>query len=233
MLAAGLASVARADFAKDLARIHTEAVGGRTRVNELKSLKATGVTRLEHGELKFMLWAARPNQIRTEITSGARTTVQVWDGKAEPWRADSQTRKITLLRGEQAEEFKTEAEFDDPLLAGADRKVSLDYAGEVELEGRELLKVLVTQNFTELSFVYLDPASYLIVRRDVVRRRRGGEVVVRTDYSDFRAVGGVMMPHRLVVSRNGKRMHETVIDRIEPNPALSDSIFKLPVSDGK
>jgi outer membrane lipoprotein-sorting protein len=230
MMIAGVTSVARADFAQDLARIHVEAVGGRTGIQALKAFKATGVTRNERGELRFMLWAARPHQIRTEVTSGARTIVQVWDGKGQPWRADSQARRITFMTGEQAEEFKTEAEFDDPLIPGADRKVSLDYAGEVELDGREFLKVLVTLNLTETSFVYLDPATYLIVRSDVVRHRQGGEVVRRTDYSDFKSVSGVMLPHRLIVSQNGKRLYETVIDQMEPNPKLPDDIFKLPPS---
>jgi outer membrane lipoprotein-sorting protein len=222
--------VARADFAKDLARIHTESVGGRARVDALKGLKVTGTTRSERGDLQFRMWAGRPNQIRTEVTSGSRTIVQVWNGKAEPWRADSQTRRILFMSGDQADEFKAEAEFDDPLLAGADRRVSLDYAGEVTVEGRPLLKVVVTRNFTETSFAYLDATTYLIVRTDVVRRRRGVDVILRTEYSDFRPVAGVMLPHRLVVSQNGKRLHETVIDQMEPNPKLPDDIFKLPAS---
>ncbi len=230
LMMVGLATAARADFAQDLVRIHTEAVGGRARVDALKALKATGVTRNERGELRFTLWAARPNRIRTEVSLGLRTSVQVWDGKTEPWRADSQARRIVTLGGEAAEEFKAEAEFDDPLLASADRRVALDYIGTVELEGRELLKVLVTRNFTETSFVYLDAATYLIVRTDVVRRRRGGEVVLRTDYSDFRLVAGVILPHRLVASRNGKQLHETIIERMEPNPNLPAGIFKLPSS---
>lgn len=224
----GLALLARADFATDLARIHTEASGGRAQVDALKALKATGVTRNAQGDLRFILWAARPNRLRIELTSGTRTIVQVWDGVTEPWRADSLTRKITRIGGAEGEEFKAEAEFDDPLLAGPDRRISLDYAGEVALDGRELMKVVVTQNFTETSFVFLDPGTYLIVRRDVVRRRTGGEMVLRTDYGDFRPVAGVMLPHRLAASRNGKQIQETIIDRMEPNPNLPDEIFKLP-----
>jgi hypothetical protein len=222
------AASSRADFAKDLARIHTEAVGGRERIDALKTLKATGVTRNERGDLRFVFWSARPDRIRTEVTSGSRTITQVWDGKNEPWMADSQSRRITVLTGDRAEELKVEAEFDDPLLAGPDRRVSLDYGGEVEVAGREFLKILVTQNFTEQSFIYLDPTTYLILMRDVVRRRGGGEMVLRTTYSDFRPVSGVLLPHRLVVYRDGKWLHETVIDRMEPNPRLPDDIFKRP-----
>jgi hypothetical protein len=233
MAVGGLTPVCRADFAKDLARIHTEAVGGRGKVESLKAFRATGTTRNEQGDLRFILWAARPNRVRTEITSGARTVVQAWNGKNEPWRADSHTRKVTFMLGDSAAEFKAEAEFDDPLVVGGAGNVSLDYAGEVTLEGRELLKVLVTQNLTELSFVYLDPVSFLIVRRDVIRRRRGRDEVVRTDYSDFRPVAGVLLAHRMVVFKNGRQVNETIIDRMEPNPAWEESLFSLAASTGK
>lgn len=222
-------SVLRADFAQDLARIHAEAMGGRERIDALKTLKATGVTRNERGDLKFVLWAGRPNKIRTELTSGTRTIAQAWGGgEEEPWSADSESRRVTIMNGEGADAFKVESEFDDPLIAGKDRKVSLDYVGEVTQDGRELLKVVVTQNFSQTSFIYLDPASYLIVRRDVVRRRQGVEIVLRTDYSDFRAVEGVLLPHRLSVLKNGKRLHETVIDRVEANVKLPVSLFTVP-----
>lgn len=221
-------SAARADFARDLSRIHTEAVGGRANINALKTLKATGVTRNARGDLKFVLWAARPDRIRTEVASGGRTIVQAWDGAGEPWSTDSQSRRITVITGAGATEFKMDAEFDDPLIAGPARQIALDYAGPVEMDGRELLKVVVTHHFTSTSFVYLDPVSFLIVRREDLRRRKTGEVLIRTDYSDFRAVGGVILPHRLVISQNGKQLNETVVERIEPNPELAADLFKMP-----
>ena len=106
-----------------------------------------------------------------------------------------------------------------------DRKVSLDYAGEVKSGATEWLKLVVTQNYTTTSFVYLDPATYLIVRRDVVRRVEGKEVVLRTDYSDFRPVQGVLLSHRWVISQDGKQLRETVIERMEPNPVFTDEVF--------
>lgn len=221
---------ARADFAKDLARIHAEATGGREAINRLRSLRATGVTRSELGDSRFLMVARRPDLLRIEITMGERTVVQCWDGKTEPWIADSRTRRIVMMGVTTAEAFKTEAEFDDPLLAGPGRKISLDYAGEVETETGKLIKILVTQNFTTTSFVYLDPATYLIVRRDVVRRMREGEAVLRTVYSDFKPVAGVLLPHRLVVTQNGKRLRETIIERMEANPELPAGVFSLPAN---
>lgn len=223
----------RADMTGDLVRVHVEASGGREAVNALKAIKATGVTRNEGGgELRFILWAARPNRIRTEVTSGGRVVAQGWDGIGEPWTADSKTRKIGLLRGMAAEEFKADAQFDDPLLAGPEQRVSLEFEGEVEVDGRQLIKLIAMQNLTSMSFVYVDPVSFLVVKRDSVRRREGETVVVvRTDYSDFKPVAGVMLPHRMVVSVDGKRINETVIETIAPNPKMPANIFSVQLGD--
>lgn len=219
---------ARADYAQDLVRIHVEMSGGRDAVAALKSIKAKGVTRTEQGELMFLMWAERPNRIRTEVTSGERTIAQGWDGEGEPWTADSKTRRITLLRGLAGDELKLDAEFDNPLLAAAaGRPVSLDYAGDAESDGRMLIKLIAVQNFTTNSFVYIDPATYMMVRRDIPRRRDGKVFTVRTDYADFKPVGGVMLPHKMTVSVDGKRLNETEIKSIEANPEISESLFKV------
>jgi hypothetical protein len=104
--------------------------------------------------------------------------------------------------------------------------------GEVKVREVEWLKLVVTQNFTETSFVYLDSSTYLIVRRDVVRRIQGKEVVLRTNYSDFRTVAGVILPHRWVIIQDGKQLRETVIDRMEANPVIPARVF-APVTAGE
>ncbi|MBC8039891.1 MAG: hypothetical protein H7Y06_05060 [Opitutaceae bacterium] len=223
----------RADMTGDVVRVHVEASGGREAVNALKAIKATGVTRnASGGELRFILWAARPNRIRTEVTAGERVVAQGWDGIGEPWTADSKTRKIGLLKGVAAEEYKADAQFDDPLLAGPEQRVSIEFEGEVEVDGRQLIKLIAMQNLTSMSFVYVDPVSFLVVKRDSIRRREGETVVVvRTDYSDFKPVAGVMLPHRMVVSVDGKRLNETVIETIAPNPKMPANIFTVQLGD--
>ena len=220
-----LTTLVRADFATDLARIHLEASGGRARLDALHGLSAWGTAHSENGESQFVLRAERPNRVRVEVSSGGRTIAQGWDGQAAPWMSDSATGRVQRMDGDAAEAFKLEAEFDDPLVAGPGRQVALDYVGEVKIGEVEWLKLVVTQNFTATSFVYLDPTTYLIVRREVVRWVRGKEVVVRTDYSDFRTVQGVVVPYRWVTLQDGRRLRETVIERIEPNPEFLANLF--------
>ncbi len=218
----------RADFAQDLARIHTEAIGGKARLQELKTLRATGFTRIQGKELHFVMWAERPNHIRTETTSAGRVLTEGYDGVNHPWLLDSKTGKVIEMGTEAAREFSADADFDDPLVTIGTHTVCLDYAGETEIDGRPVFKVLVTQDFTESSFIYLDNETYFIIRRDVTRARGGVSETIETYYSDFRAINGIILPHRIIEKTAGRLRHETVMETIEANPAIMLGFFARP-----
>ena len=222
-------SPVRADLAVDLARIHVEAIGGRERLQALKAFRVSGFTLIQGKELRFVMWAARPNRVRTETTSGGRVLTQGYDGVNPPWVLDSRTGKVIEMGGAAARAFSADANFDDPLVAWESRNVALDYAGEAEIAGRPVFKVLVTQNFTESSLVYLDHETYFIIRRDVTRSRDGRMETVETYYSDFSAVNGIIMPHRITEKAAGQLRHETVMELVEANPALMPGFFSRPV----
>ena len=206
-----------------------EAVGGQQRLLELKSLRASGVTKIEGESLRFVMWAARPNLVRTETTSKGRVVTQGYDGVNPPWMTDSQTNQIREMGAVAERAFSADADFDDPLVLRGKRPISVDYAGETEIDGVPVFKLLVTENFTESSFIYLDRSTYFIIRRDVVKPGREGPVTVETHYSDFSLVNGVMLPRRIVEKARGKVRFETVLETIDANPALMPGLFSKPV----
>ena len=226
-------AVARADFADDLARIHLEAIGGKKHVLELRSLKATGVTKIRGEELSFVMWAARPMCVRTETTADGRVLTQGYDGVNPPWVMDSRTGKIQEMNAVAARGFGAEASFDDPLVLKGKRGVSLDYAGEAEIDGKPVFKLLVTENFTQTSFLYLDAATYMIVRREVEKPGAKGLEKVETLYGDYSPVNGVMLPYRIIEKAGGQVRSETVLTQIEANPPLAEGLFSRPVVAAK
>ena len=224
---------ARADFADDLARIHLESIGGREQVLALKSLRASGVTKIAGEELRFVMWAARPNLIRTETTSKGRVLTQGYDGKNPPWLLDSRNGRVQEMGAVAARAFSADADFDDPLVLRHGRSISLDYAGETEIDGKPVFKLLVTENLTETSYVYLDHSTYFLIRHDVVKPGREGPEVIETDYADFSPVKGVMLPHRIIEKAAGVLRYETVLEQIDANPALMSGLFSKPVAAAK
>jgi hypothetical protein len=221
----------RADRAEDLARIHVEALGGRERIAALAAMRATGSVVTGGKKVNFTLIAARPDCVRLETGSGGRTLVQVTNGAGAPWEFDTGVwppRYREMAPG-PGKVFAADAEFDDPLIAGASRGYALDYGGETQWEGKVAIRVLVTRNLTQSFSLFVDPDSYLIVARAEERKSVAGRSIrIVTRYEDYRPVDGVLLPHRMVLMVDGRVTQETLIENIEANPTLSEDTFQRP-----
>jgi hypothetical protein len=226
--AAGLRA---ADRAAELAAWHLAATGGAARVAALHAIRATGEVAAGGRSVRFTLLAARPDRVRLETEAEGRTRVQGADGAEPPWEHEPAAAppRSAPMSAAAARTFAAEAEFDDPLIAGAARGYALDEAGFAELDGVRHPRLLVTRPRTEPFFLILDPVTYLIVRRTESRSGAAGrktEIVTR--YADFRPVQGVLLPHRIEVAVDGRVTQETRIERIEANPPHEPEDFRLP-----
>ena len=230
-IAAAMAADLWADRALDLARIHVEAIGGRGRIEKLTALRATGQAMAAGRQVRFTMLAARPNKVRLETEAGGRTLVQGYDGESPPWEFDTGTwpPQYRAMAEANAKLFAADAEFDDPLIAGAAGGYALDYAGEVTVDGKKLLRLLVTRRLSETFSLYLDEETYFIVMKVESRVTAGGRrTPVVTHYHDFRPVEGVLLPHQISISFDGKLTQQTRIARIDGNPTLAADAFSRP-----
>jgi len=234
VLFAALAVSVRADLAADIARIHLEAIGGPERMAALKSLRMTGLVVVGEKRMKFRMIAARPDRVRLETESDGRTLVHASDGVEPPWEFDTGTwpPKFRDMSESAAKAFVADAEFDDPLIAGPARGFTFDYAGEVEVGPRKLLRLLVTKNLRDTFSLLLDPATYFIVMRVDERTTAGGrkrQIVTR--YDDFRPVDGVLLPHRVILLTDNRVEQQMAIERVETNPEVSKDLFTRPKAE--
>jgi hypothetical protein len=184
-------------------------------------------------QVRFTLTAARPAKVRLETESGGRTLVQATDGVAQPWELDSgvSPARPRDMADAASKTFMADAEFDDPLVAGAARGFVFDYAGELMVDGRKLHRVLVTRKMVETSSLLIDDETYFIVMRIEHRTSAGGrKVQIVTHYEDFRPVDGVLLPHQITVAIDGRATQQTKITRIEPNPRFRDELFVRPAA---
>ena len=224
-------ALGRADEGADVARIHLEAIGGRARITAMQTLRMSGYVVLGEKRVKFTMLAARPDRVRLETTSDGRTLVHASDGVEPPWELDSNVSppRYREMNEDAAKVFTADAEFDDPLVAGPARGFALDYAGEVEADGRKLLRVLVAKRLTENFYVLLDPNTYFIVQRVDERATPGGRKrKIVTSYDDFRPVDGVLLAHRVVLSADGRVQQEMIMERIETNVEVPAGAFSPP-----
>jgi hypothetical protein len=228
------ASLLPAEDADNIARIHVEAIGGKMRLSLLQSLQAEGQVFIDERRLDFTLVAQRPNRLRMETRSGERRIVQATDGVNPPWQmfVGANPSKPTNLTGNEAREFAADAEFDDPLVDYAAKGYTLDYAGKVDWNGKQVFRLFVTRRFIAGYYLLIDTETYFIVGKQAVRKLEfGREVSIETRYEDFRPVAGIIMPHRVIVTGEGRPLHETVMRRVQANVPVPDRIFAKPEPD--
>jgi hypothetical protein len=226
------AGTLRADRASDLAAIHVEAIGGRERIAALHAMHATGQVIAGGKRMHFTMTAARPDKIRLETDLGGRSLVQVSDGVAAPWEFDTGDwpPRYRTMQPAVAKTFAADAEFDDPLVAGAERGFTFEFGGEVTVGDKKALRIMVTRRLTQTFALLLDPDTYFIIRRiDERPNPIGGMSQVVTIFDDYRPVDGVLVPHRIGLFIDGKVRQQTLIESVQANPDLSDETFVRPM----
>ena len=87
----------------------------------------------------------------------------------------------------------------------------------------------MTRRFVAGYYLLIDTETYFIVGKQAVRKLEfGREVSIETRYEDFRPVAGIIMPHRMIVTGEGKPLHETVMRRVQANVSVPIGIFAKP-----
>ncbi len=217
------------NVAKDIARIHVEAIGGVDRLTRLAALRTAGQTQAGGQELEFQMWARRPNAVRIEIEADGLLMVQAWDGEGEPWIQAGEDGEARPMPPALAGAFKLESEFDDPLFNPEERGYVLDYAGEDEVGGRPVVKLIATRSASDQSVLFLAADTYFIVRQDRVQLRPdGARSETQTFFGDFRPVQGVILPHKILVWAGEELVSDTELNWMEANPPVDDSLFVMP-----
>jgi len=92
-----------------------------------------------------------------------------------------------------------------------------------------MLRVLVTRRLVDTFSLIVDEETCLIHMRVEQRQSAGGRAIrVATQYTDYRPVEGVLIPHTITLSIDGKATQQTKIARIVANSEKDGSLFRRP-----
>ena len=90
-------------------------------------------------------------------------------------------------------------------------------------------KLKITLKTGEVRFIYLDPETFLQSATVMTKKIEGNEMTVISTIGDYRAEGGLTLPHSFTASsKDGGETQSLVFDKIELNVPLDDSRFGKP-----
>jgi hypothetical protein len=138
--------------------------------------------------------------------------MQLSDEQIENMRAGALANPIQLLR------------------ALADPQADLRYVGRVPFGSKEAEAVEWVRTEGRSARVYFDPAGgeLLALEQPELAPSGSGWTPVQRGYGDYRTVGKLRYPHRIIVYSDGVKTVETRISEVELNPTFAPDLFRRP-----
>jgi outer membrane lipoprotein-sorting protein len=237
LLAWSAAAPGLAQTADEIIEKHLAAAGGRAAMAKLTSRVATGTLALTTpvGELKGIVevYNKKPNKQRTLVKIDASAlggseivNDQRFDGTTG-YVIDSfnGNRDIT---GEQLEAMKN-GSFPSPLLTYKENGTTVTLGTREKVGTSDTYVLQLTPRSGPGVKAFIDAETFMLVRTSVTITvpQLGGPIEQVTDFSDFRDVDGIKIPHATKTSNPVQTISATVTE-VRQNVEIDDSLFVKP-----
>jgi hypothetical protein len=219
-----------AGVADDLVFLHIDAIGGQAAMDGLKAVRKEGHKEFGERRIPITIWGAVPDRIRIETQLNEETSlIQGYNG-TEVWQVrvhDGRVQEETMTEDERRQ-FIIDAWFTGPLSDDGTRGLEFGYGGVTTIrESRGFLIEVNCEGATTCAVLIADD-TYQVTAKQSEQVVRGRRVPVLHQYSEFRPISGVWLPHRIEMTQEDHHSIVTVLDSIVPNPDLPAGIFEKP-----
>ncbi|HET7892983.1 MAG TPA: hypothetical protein VFL34_15760 [Candidatus Sulfotelmatobacter sp.] len=219
--------------AEELVNKNIQAKGGIEKIKAIKSVRMIGKLNVGGGMVAASLQEnERPNLIRETFTLQGMTAVTAYDGSTGWQIQPFGGHKDPELMGEDdLKDLLLDADFDGPLVDYKEKGNTIEFLGHDVVDGDDALRLKVTLKDGDIVYYYLDPDTFLEIRKEVQEFIRGSVRESITDMGSYKPVAGVMYPHSISQgTKANPAAQTTTIEKIEVNVPIEKADFALPAS---
>jgi hypothetical protein len=124
-----------------------------------------------------------------------------------------------------------DADFDGPLVDYKEKGNTVEFLGHDVVDGDDALRLKVTLKDGDIIYYYLDPDTYLEIRKEVQEFIRGSVRESVMEMGSYKPVAGVMYPYSISQgSKANPAAQTTTVEKIEVNVPINPSDFAVPGS---
>jgi hypothetical protein len=210
-----------------------QARGGAEKMKAIKTMRITG--KFEGGggfTASVGQETQRPNLLRETFTLQGMTAVQAYDGSAG-WQIQpfGGKKDPELLGEDDVRDLLLDADFDGPLVDYKEKGSAVEYMGHDVVDGDDALRLKVTLKGGDIIYDYLDPDTFVEIRREIQQFVRGSVRERVMGFGSYKLVAGVMYPFSISQGpKNHPDAQTTTIQKMEPNVTIDPADFMLPAS---
>ena len=219
--------------ADELIAKNIQARGGLEKIKAIKTLRMTG--KFEGGggfTASVSQENQRPSLIRQTFSLQGMTAVQAYDGTSGWQIQPFEGHKDPDLMGEDdLRDLLLDADFDGALVDYKEKGNTVEYLGHDVVDGDDALRLKVTLKNGDLIYYYLDPDTYIEIRKEIQQFIRGSVRDRVVGLGSYKPVNGVMYPFSI---SQGTKTHPddqtSTVQKIEANVTIDPADFMLPAS---
>jgi len=231
-LFAALTLASAGAFAMDLEELVGKALdaqGGAAAFKAIQSQKASGKVLTQGMEMPITLLTARPNQMRVEVSVMGMSIVQAFDG-TNGWSINPMTgSQDPQPMGEfETKNARLQADMDGPLQNWEARGWVGEYVGQEDVEGTPAHRLRIDTKQDIVIDLWLDAESYLPLKQNSKVKFEQQEIESQMYFSDYRTVGGLVVPFALETRQGDQVMMNMVFDSVEFGVAIDPAVFAMP-----
>ncbi len=203
---------------------------GLEKLQKTDAIIMTGRVIQMDNEIPMKMYQKRPKKIKMEakIKDGTEF-VQAYDGEngwaIMPWTGSSEPRD---LDSDQMRVVEQMSDIEGDLYNWEEKKFVLTLEGSDKLNDTGVFKLKLIKPSGDEFLFYLDKKKYIILREDTKVERNGAPFESIILFKDFKPVEGMVMPFEIETKMNGQVVSKFIIEDVEINPQIDDSIFEKP-----
>jgi hypothetical protein len=219
--------------ADEIVNKYINAIGGLEKIKAINTIKMTGKVTAGSMDIPFSEICKRPQMVIMESTIQGMTMKQVYDG-TQGWTINPfMGKKDPDLMSKDAEKaIQRNADFEGQLINYKDKGSKIELIGKEDLEGSQVYNIKLTDKNNDITNYYIDADSYLVVKQNDKLKFDTKEISSESMLSNYRQVDGVLFPFSIQSKSPDNPMGDAkiVVDSIQTNIPIDDSIFKMPVT---
>lgn len=225
--------VGSAQTVDDIVAKNIKARGGIDKFKSVNSMKINATVTAQGMKLPVTIYSKRPNMMREETDMQGQKMVRAFDGTTA-WTINPMMGGAPqALTGSAANMAMDSADLEGPLVDYKQKGHTVEFVGNEKLDGKDVHHLKITRKTGTVQHLYLDAETGLEKKTIITLEQGGMKMDLEIQLADFKSVDGLMMPSGTRQLMDGNEVAQVTVDKIELNPQIDDSIFKMPAAPAK